>query len=147
MCRERKTDNKQVDNTANEQYNQLLAQLHDELNELLLTTAHLQAESARLEDEARKLINENIQIQLEARLLKDKSHFRKRYSVLIRKNRFNFRQLKQQIKLQRKNFFKFERRLRAKYEQPLHRIVSTPPRMRNQRTYRRIRSMPSESND
>ena len=121
--------------------------LDDELNELLLTTAHLQAESARLEDEARKLINENIQIQLEARLLKDKYHFRKRYSVLIRKNRFNFRQLKQQLKLQRKNFFKFERRLRAKYEQPLHRIVSTPPRTKNQRTYRRRRSMPSESND
>lgn len=121
--------------------------LDDELNELLLTTAHLQAESARLEDEARKLINENIQIQLEARLLKDKSHFRKRYSVLIRKNRFSFRQLKQQLILQRKNFFKFERRLRAKYEQPLHRIVSTPPRTKKQRIYRRIRSMPSESND
>ncbi|UJR13542.1 hypothetical protein I4U23_000556 [Adineta vaga] len=144
MCRERENNPKQVDYTVNEQYNQLLAQLHNELNELLLTTAHLQAESARLEDEARKLINENIQIQLEARLLKDKCHFRRRYSVLIRKNCLNFQQLKQQLKIERKNFSKFERRLRAKYEQPLHRIVSKPI---SNKTYRRIREMPSESSE
>jgi hypothetical protein len=117
----------------------------NQLNELLLTTAHLQAESERLEDEARKLINENIQIQIEARLLKDKYRSRKRYSFLTRKNRFNFHQLKHQLKLQRKSFRKFERRLRAKYEQPLHRIVSNP--IKNEQRCRRIRSMPSESID
>jgi hypothetical protein len=116
----------------------------NELNELLLTTAHLQEESERLENEARKLINENIQIQIEARLLKDKYRSRKRFSFLIRKNRWNFRQLKYQIKYQRKSFAKFERRLREKYEQPLHRIVSNT--RKNQRC-RRIRSMPSESVD
>jgi hypothetical protein len=118
-----------------------------ELNELLSTTAHLQAESARLEDEARKLIDENIQIQIEARLLKDKYHFRKQYSMLTRKNRLDFRRLKQQLKLQRRNFSRFERRLRAKYEQPFHRIVSSSDRDEHQRPYRRVRSMPSESND
>jgi len=113
------------------------------LNELLSTTAHLQQESERLENEARKLINENIQIRIEARLLKDKYRYRKRYSLLIRKKSFNFQQLKYQIKHQRKSFSKFERRLRAKYERPLHRIVST----NEQQRCRRIRSIPSESVD
>lgn len=117
----------------------------NELNELLSTTAHLQEESDRLESEARKLINENIQIRIEARLLKDKYRFRKKYSFLIRKRRLNFQQLKHQIKYQRKSFSKFERRLRAKYEQPLHRIVSNTTRIKQH--CRRIRSMPSESTD
>jgi hypothetical protein len=117
----------------------------NELNELLSTTAHLQEESERLESEARKLINENIQIQIEARLLKDKYRSRRKYSLLIRKKRFNFQQLKYQIKHQRKSFSKFERRLRAKYEQPLHHIVSNTTN--NERRSRRIRSMPSESVD
>jgi len=77
--------------------------------------------------------------------LKDKYRSRKRYSFLTRKKRFNFHQLKQQLKLQRKSFRKFERRLRAKYEQPLHRIVSNP--IKNEQRCRRIRSMPSESID
>jgi hypothetical protein len=74
--------------------------------------------------------------------MKDKYRYRRRYSILIRKKRFNFQQLKRQLKLQRNGFLKFERRLRAKYEQPLHRIVSN-----GQQRCRRIRSMPSESVD
>jgi hypothetical protein len=118
------------------------------LNELLLTTAHLQQESERLENEARKLINENIQIQIEARLLKDKYRYQKRYSLLKRKKCLNFQQIKYQIIHQRKSFFKFERRLRAKYERPLHRIVSNTTKNEQQpQRCRRIRSMPSESVD
>ncbi len=117
------------------------------MNELLSTTAHLQQESERLENEARKLINENIQIRIEARLLKDKYRYRKRYSLLIRKKCFNFKQLKHQIKHQRKSFSKFERRLRAKYERPLDRIVSNTTTNEQPQRCRRIRSMPSESVD
>jgi hypothetical protein len=115
----------------------------DELNELLVTTAHLQQESERLEREARKLINENIQVQIEARLLKEKYRHRRGHSLSIRKKKITFCQLKQQLQRQRRSFVRFERRLRAKYEQPLHDIVSKSTKHR----CRRIRSMPSESID
>jgi hypothetical protein len=120
--------------------------LDDELNELLATTAHLQEEGIRLEHEARKLINENIQVQIEARLLKEKHrHRRRRHTLSTGKKRSNFRQLKRQLLRQRQSFLRFERRLRAKYEQPLHEIVSNSTI--NQHRCRRIRSMPSESID
>ena len=71
----------------------------------------------------------------------------------IKKKRLNFSQLKKQIQRQRQSFIRFERRLRAKYEQPLHLIVANqtinqqqqppPPQYR----CRRIRSIPSESVD
>ncbi|CAF2669123.1 unnamed protein product [Rotaria sp. Silwood2] len=125
MCRERIIDDEKVDNTSHEEYNQLIEQIQDnKLNELLLTTANLQKESERLENEARKLIYENIQMQIEARLLKDKYYYRRRYAFLIRKKSFNFQQLKKQIRIERNKFFKFERRLREKYEQPLYSIIS-----------------------
>ncbi|CAF0735579.1 unnamed protein product [Rotaria sp. Silwood1] len=149
MCRERTIDQSQIDNTVTDQYNQLIEQLQNELNELLATTAHLQEESERLEREARKLIDENIQVQIEARLLKEKyRHQRQRQSLSIkRKKRLNFRQLKRQLQRQRQSFLRFERRLRAKYEQPLFQIVSNSTRTVQQRRCRRIRSMPSESID
>ena len=150
MCRERKIDQSQVDNTATDQYNQLIEQLQSELNELLVTTAHLQEESERLEREARKLIDENIQAQIEARLLKEKyRHQRRRQSLSIKKKkRLNFRRLKRQIQRQRQSFLRFERRLRAKYEQPLHQIVSNSTTTTvQQHRCRRIRSIPSESID
>ncbi|CAF4346973.1 unnamed protein product [Adineta steineri] len=147
MCREREIDQNQVDNTAMEQYNQLLEQLHSELDELLMTTAHLQEESIRLEHEARKLINENMQVQIEARLLKEKYRHRRRHSLPLGTSRLNFRQLKRQIQRQRQSFNRFERRLRAKYEQPLHEIVSNSTTYQQQRRSRRIRSIPSESID
>ncbi|CAF2336108.1 unnamed protein product [Rotaria sp. Silwood2] len=150
MCRERKIDQSQVDNTATDQYNQLIEQLQNELNELLTTTAHLQEESERLEREARKLIDENIQVQIEARLLKEKYRHRQRRRQPLsikRRKRLNFQQLKRQIQHQRRSFLRFERRLRAKYEQPLHQIVSNSTRTVQQPRSRRIRSMPSESID
>jgi len=119
--------------------------LDDELNELLATTAHLQEEGIRLEHEARKLIDENIQVQIEARLLKEKHRHRRRHTLSTGKKRSNFRQLKRQLLRQRQSFRRFERRLRAKYEQPLHDIVSNSTI--NQHRCRRIRSMPSESID
>lgn len=121
----------------------------NELNDLLLTTAHLQEESERLEREARQLINENIQVQIEARLLKDKYRHRRRHTFSIRgKKRLNFCQLKRQLQRQKQSFFRFERRLRAKYEQSLYQIVSnTAPNSQQQPRISRIRSMPSESID
>jgi regulator of replication initiation timing len=122
----------------------------NELNELLATTAHLQAESERLEHEARKLIDENIQVQIEARLLKEKYRHRrqkhrqgKKQPLVLIKKKGNFQELKRQLSRQRQSFLRFERRLRAKYEQPLHQIVSPAAVHR----CRRIRSMPSESID
>ena len=120
----------------------------------MATTAHLQEESARLEREARQLIDENIQVQIEARLLKEKYRHRQQQRRCRRRQRkksswtfvsekLNFRQLKRQLQRQRQSFLRFERRLRAKYEQPFHQIVATPPEQR----CRRIRSMPSESID
>ena len=147
MCRERKIDQNQVDNTATDQYNQLIEQLQSELNELLVTTAHLQEESERLEREARKLIDENIQVQIEARLLKEKYRHRRRKPLSIRKKPLNFSQLKRQLQRERQSFLRFERRLRAKYEQPLHQIVSHSTTNQQRRRCRRIRSMPSESID
>ncbi|CAF1157634.1 unnamed protein product [Rotaria magnacalcarata] len=151
MCRERKADQSQVDNTATDQYNQLIEQLQSELNELLETTAHLQEESERLEREARKLIDENIQVQIEARLLKERYRHRRRRRrrnpLSIRKKRLNFSQLKQELQRERQSFLRFERRLRAKYEQPLHQIVATSTTTQQPRRCRRIRSMPSESID
>ncbi|CAF0748093.1 unnamed protein product [Adineta ricciae] len=132
MCRERKIDDVQVDNTATEQVSQILEQLHDELFELIATTAHLQEE-----------------IQIEARLSKDKCHHRRqkrRYSLPIKNKRLNFRQLKQKLQRQRQSFLRFERRLRAKYEQPFYDIVSNSTKSQ-QRRCRRIRSIPSESID
>ncbi|UJR33734.1 hypothetical protein I4U23_021161 [Adineta vaga] len=150
MCRERTIDDNQVDNTATEQFNQVLEQLHDELYELIATTAHLQEESIRLEHEARRLVNENIQVQIEARLLKDKYRHKRRHSLSIGKKRLNFRQLKQQLQRQRQSFLRFERRLRAKYEQPFFNITSNSainqPQQQSTRC-RRIRSIPSESID
>jgi hypothetical protein len=64
-----------------------------------------------------------------------------------RKKRLNFRQLKRQLQRQRQSFLRFERRLFAKYEQPLHQIISNPRRSRQQHRCRRIRSIPSESID
>lgn len=119
----------------------------NELNDLLATTAHLQQESERLEREARKLIDENIQVQIEARLLKDKYRHGRRQSLSVGKKKLNFRQLKRQLRRQRLSFVRFERRLRAKYEQPLHRIVSNSTATEEPRRCRRIRSMPSESVD
>jgi hypothetical protein len=121
--------------------------LDDELNELIVTTAHLQEESERLEREARQLINENIQVQIEARLLKDKYRHQGRHGFSIGKKRINFCQLKKQLQRQRQSFFRFERRLRAKYERSLHQIVSNTTPNQQQRRCRRIRSMPSESID
>jgi len=118
----------------------------NQLNELLSTTAYLQEESLRLEREARDLINENIQVQIEERLLKEKSrHRRRRHAGLtMKKKKLNFSQLKKQLQRQRQSFIRFERRLRAKYEQPLHQIVAEPTQKRR---CRRIRSLPSESTD
>lgn len=125
----------------------------NQLNELMATTAHLQEESARLEREARQLIDENIQVQIEARLLKEKYRHRqqqrrcrrrqKKSSWNLVREKLNFQQLKRQLQRQRQSFLRFERRLRAKYEQPFHQIVATPSGQR----CRRIRSMPSESID
>lgn len=119
------------------------------MNELLLTTAYLQEESERLEREARQLINENIQVQIEARLLKEKSRNRRhqrqqRETLSVGRKRLNFSQLKRELQRQRRSFLRFERRLRAKYEQPLHEIVSNPI---VKHRCRRIRSIPSESID
>jgi hypothetical protein len=128
--------------------NLILCCKDDELNELLATTAHLQQESERLECEARKLINENIQVQIEARLLKEKYRHQRPYSLSIKKKRLTFYQLKQQLQRERQSFHRFERRLRAKYEQPLFDIVSNSNKNRQpQHRCRRIRSMPSESID
>lgn len=118
-----------------------------ELNELLVTTAHLQEESERLEREARKLIDENIQVQIEARLLKEKYRHRRRKPLSIGKKPLNFSELKRQLQRERQSFLRFERRLRAKYEQPLHQIVSHSTINQQRRRCRRIRSMPSESID
>ena len=123
--------------------------LDDELFELIVTTTHLQEESKRLEHEARKLVDAQIQVQIEARLSKDKCHHRRqkrRYSVPIKNKRLNFRQLKQELQRQRQSFLRFERRLRAKYEQPFYDIVSNSTKSQ-QRRCRRIRSIPSESID
>ncbi|CAF3631268.1 unnamed protein product [Rotaria sordida] len=151
MCRERTIDDRNVDNTVDEENNELIQQIHNELNELLLTTINLQEESKRLENEAKNLIYENIQMQIEARLLKDKYYYRRRYSFLKRKKSFNFKQLKKQIIIQRKNFFKFERRLCAKYEEPLYNIISNSKnnfeQQQQQRQFRRIRSISTESID
>ncbi len=118
--------------------------IDNQLNELLETTAFLQEESERLEREARQIINENIQVQIEARLLKEKCRHRRRQTFPIGKKRLNFFQLKQELRHQRRSFLRFERRLRAKYEQPLHEIVSNTTQIHR---CRRIRSMPSESID
>ncbi len=118
--------------------------LDDELNELIVTTAHLQEESERLEREARQLINENIQVQIEARLLKEKYRHRRQGIFSIGKKRMNFCQLKRQLQRQRQSFLRFERRLHEKYERPLHQIVSNTIQKHH---CRRIRSMPSESID
>lgn len=121
----------------------------NQLNELMATTAHLQEESQRLEREARQLIDENIQVQIEARLLKEKFRHQQQQRRCRRRQRkfigekHNFRQLKRQLQRQRQSFLRFERRLREKYEQPFHQIVSTSSVHR----CRRIRSMPSESID
>lgn len=113
-----------------------------------MTTAYLQEESERLEREARQLINENIQVQIEARLLKEKSRHRRRRrqheTLSVGRKRLNFSQLKRELQRQRRSFHRFERRLRAKYEQPLHEIVSNPI---VKHRCRRIRSIPSESID
>ena len=111
-----------------------------------MTTAYLQEESARLEREARQLINENIQVQIEARLSKEKSRNRRRRRQILSvgSKRLNFSQLKRELQRQRRSFLRFERRLRAKYEQPFHDIVSNPT---GNHRCRRIRSIPSESID
>ncbi|CAF3642314.1 unnamed protein product [Rotaria sp. Silwood1] len=125
MCREQLINDEKVDsNTEPEQDNQLIEQIHNELNELLLRNIDLQKESERLKNEAKKLINKNLQIQIKARLLKDKYYYRRRYSFLIRKKSFNFKQFKKQFKIQRKNFSKFQHRLHDKYEQSLSMILS-----------------------
>lgn len=110
-----------------------------------MTTAFLQEESKRLESEARQLINENIQVQIEARLSKEKSRNRRRRRILpVGSQRLNFSQLKRDLQRQRRSFLRFERRLRAKYEQPFYDIVSNST---GQHRCRRIRSIPSESID
>jgi hypothetical protein len=120
--------------------------IDNQLHELIATTAYLQEESERLEREARQLVNENIQVQIEARLLKEKYRHRRgrRQTFPIGNKRINFSQLKQELRHQRRSFLRFERRLQAKYEQPLREIVANTTHYHH---CRRIRSMPSESID
>ena len=93
------------------------------------------------------MVNENIQIKIEARLLKEKCRHQRQNSLSIRKKRLNFNQLRQQLRRQRQSFRRFERRLRAKYEQPLRQIVLNSKINEQPRRCRRIRSIPSESID